>query len=388
MKNNNIRTLLASLYTITLAVTTLAQGPPATLVVTEKLKKMQFHDQVTLVGRTEANAHSKVVAAVSGRVKIINSNEGRRVQKGDALVSIDTEKIVPLADARRAEAAEAKAKADVAQKDLERAEKLFSEKTISQSRIEQIRAETTGATENYNRLKAEAEALEVDLKNCVIRAPFDGYTVDKLVDVGEWVTPGAPVFEMVDLSSIRVTVDLPERYYGQVITGSEVRLTISGDETRTFSGVVSGVAPSATSETHTFPVIVTTTNKDHRLGSGMLVKAIVSLNKAFAGLAAPKDALVRQGNATMIYTVVEGKASLMPVTVGSVSDQMIELRGAGLVEGMPVVVRGNERIYPGAPVREEEKTDTKKADAKQTEKSTSRTTKPAAKSSGKKGGTP
>ena len=64
-----------------------------------------------------------------------------------------------------------------------------------------------------------------------------------------------------------------------------------------------------------------------------------------------KDAIVRQGSQTMIYTIDEGKASPITVSTSSTSGQMIAVEGPGLTEGMPIVVRGNERIFPGAPVK-------------------------------------
>jgi len=64
-----------------------------------------------------------------------------------------------------------------------------------------------------------------------------------------------------------------------------------------------------------------------------------------------KDAIVRQGAQTMIYTVADGKAAPVPVMIGSMSGDMVAVSGDGITEGMPVVVRGNERIFPGSPVR-------------------------------------
>jgi multidrug efflux pump subunit AcrA (membrane-fusion protein) len=114
---------------------------------------------------------------------------------------------------------------------------------------------------------------------------------------------------------------------------------------------VTGIAPQASETTHTFPVIVTVPNADGRLGSGMLVKATVSLKGGFTSLAVSKDAIIRQGDRTMVYTVVEGKATPIPVTTSSANGTMVAVSGEGLAEGMPVVVRGNERIFPGSPVQ-------------------------------------
>jgi multidrug efflux pump subunit AcrA (membrane-fusion protein) len=82
----------------------------------------------------------------------------------------------------------------------------------------------------------------------------------------------------------------------------------------------------------------------------MLVRATLSLKETFSSLAVSKDAIVRQGNQSMVYTINEGKAAPIPVTTTSTNGELIAVAGPGLAEGMPVVVRGNERIFPGAPV--------------------------------------
>ena len=72
---------------------------------------------------------------------------------------------------------------------------------------------------------------------------------------------------------------------------------------------VTGIAPRASEATHTFPVIVEVDNAQRRLGSGMLVRAALSLNETFTSLAVSKDAIVRQGDETLVYVVTDGVAS-------------------------------------------------------------------------------
>ncbi|HSG99513.1 MAG TPA: efflux RND transporter periplasmic adaptor subunit, partial [candidate division Zixibacteria bacterium] len=344
-----LKLLATTAASLSLAAVTHGQGP--TLVVTDSVRLMEFHDQVTLVGRTEAIATSQIVSEVEGRVNSIDALEGARVAEGATLVSVDPERIRLAHMAKKAQAAQAKAEADLAVANLKRAEQLFKEAGISESQLEEKRAAATAALERFNQLSAEERRLELDLRSCKISAPFAGYTVRQLVHVGGWVGIGDPVFEMVDLSKIKVTIDLPEKYFGQVAIGGKAAVIISGDESRPITGLVTGVAPSASQTTHTFPVYVTVSNSEGRLGGGMLVRATLNLNKKFTSLAVSKDAIVRQGPLEQIYTIVEGKAAPIAVRSSSTSGAMIAIAGEGVQQGMVVVVRGNERIFPGSPVR-------------------------------------
>jgi len=252
--------------------------------------------------------------------------------------------------AKRAETAKAKAEAALAVGIRKRAEDLWDKKLISEIRIDSARALSAASEERYMQLLAEQNRLELDLADCTIRAPFTGYTGKQLVSVGEWVEIGDPVFEMTNLSKVKINVDLPEKHFGHLAIGSEVILFASVNEDMPLKGVVTGFAPNATEATHTFPVIVTLDNSAGHLGAGMLVRAILALKETFSSLAVSKDAIVRQGNQTMIYTIADGKAVPIPVTTASSNGELIAITGPGLTEGMPVVVRGNERIFPGAPV--------------------------------------
>lgn len=325
--------------------------PPATLVVTDQIKTLEFHNQVTLIGRAEANHASRVVSTVAGVVSGLPGAEGVPVSFGDPLVTVLETTIRLRYMAKKSEAAQAKAQADLAMANLKRAEQLFEEKAISESRMQTETANATVALERYNQLTAEANELKTDLDNCTIIAPYDGFTVRRLVDGGEWVSPGTAVFEVVDLSKIKITVDLPEKYYGSVVIGSPATVVISDAKQTTLTGSVTGIAPNASAETHTFPVYVTVDNSDGKLAGGMLTRATLNLNERFSSLAVTKDAIVRQGPSEMIYTINEGKAAPLPVRSTATSGEYVAIAGDGLAEGMVVVVRGNERIFPGSPVR-------------------------------------
>ncbi len=341
----------AVLVAVIAAVPVAAQGPPPTLVEVSEVKSMEFNDQITLVGRTEAKVHSRIVAEIAGRVTSIDAPEGNRVKKGQPLVSIDSERIALSLKAKEAETAEAKAQADLAQSNLKRAKELYAQSLIPETTRDSALAWSHIAHSRYERLEAERANLARDLENSTIRAPYTGYTLRQQVDVGEWVNPGTPVYEMVDLSQAKVTVDLPERYYGQLDIGSKVDIAISNDTSRLVVGTVTGVARSASEETHTFPVIIMVDNSEGRLGGGKLVRATLSLHNRFTSLAVSKDAVVRQGTRTSVYTVKDGQAVMIPVQTSSTSGQYVAVMGEGLAEGLPVVVRGNERIFPGSPVK-------------------------------------
>jgi membrane fusion protein (multidrug efflux system) len=341
---------LIALLLIGLCARAHAQDMPPTLVVTDSVRQLEFNDQIRLVGRTSAHADSRITSEVTGRVASIAADEGVYVSKGTPLVSIENARTGYLLAAKEAETRQAELAAALAETNRLRTLELFGRNLVSETARDSATTWASMQSERHKQLAAERDRLALDFENCTIRAPYAGYTGKRLVEAGEWVAPGAPVFELVDLSTVRVTVDLPERYFGHLSTGSTAIVARQGGSGDQFEARVTGIGASASVETHTFPVVVTIPGADGRLGGGMVVSVTLSLDERFSSLAVDKDAIVRQGQQTLVYTVREGKAAPIPVVTSSSAGAMVAVRAEGLSEGMQVVIRGNERIFPGSPV--------------------------------------
>jgi len=327
-----------------------AQELPPTVVVTEPMQSLDFAEQVRLVGRTRAWSESRITAEVSGRLAAIDAEEGVFVTKGAPLLTLDCERTRLSLVSKQAETKQAEISAELASTQLIRTEELHGRNLASQTALDSAAAWAGIQEARHRQLGAERDRLALDLDRCTIRAPFAGYTGRRMVDVGEWVDAGDDVFELSDISRIRVRADLPERYFGQVSVGSTATVQRGGNAEYTVTGRVSGIGARASDETHTFPVTLTVANPDEALAGGMVVRVRLELNDQFTSLSVSKDAIVRQAGQTMVYTVVEGKAVRLPVVTVSERGDQVAIQGEGLREGMPVVVRGNERIFPGSAV--------------------------------------
>lgn len=348
MHKRSIALLTALFAAIAIHTLAHAQMPPA-LVVTDSVVRRDFHDQITLVGRSEPRVFSQIVAEVSGRVIRIDAPEGNAITSGSPLVSIAPERTGYALKAKEAEVVQAQTQEKLALDYQSRSEQMFKQSLIRQITLDSAHAWAAASQARRQQLEAERDQLALDQSNCVVRAPYNGYTLRRMVDIGGWVGPGTPVYEMVDISQI--TVDLPERYYGHLAIGSRAAIGVSNDTLNIYAGKVTGIARNASRETHTFPVIIKVPNPDGAIAGGKLVNATLSFDESFSSLAVSKDAIVRNGIQTMLYTIVDGKAAPINVITTSNDGVMVAVEGDGLSEGMPVVVRGNERIFPGSPVR-------------------------------------
>ena len=263
--------------------------------------------------------------------------------------------------------------------------------TISQEELELARAQATQADsavkdaqvdyklteQNYDiqQAKAQLDVADAEFRRLqdrvakyTIRAPFDGYVVAEHTEVGAWIKEGDAVAEVVQLDPIEVQAYVPEAYVAQLRVGSTPSITTAALPGRIFQGRLTSVVAAAETRSRTFPVKVLVDNPDHRLRAGMLAHVELEVAAPRQALMVPKDALVLGKDPlgtgrreVKLFVAVAGAEESAPTTARSVvvetglSDgKWIEVVGE-VSPGDLVVVAGNERLRPGAPLQVEVK---------------------------------
>lgn len=137
--------------------------------------------------------------------------------------------------------------------------------------------------------QAAADQLRDALEKMTVAMPFDGFVVGKRTEVGEWVRAGDAVAEVVDLSVVRVRLDVPERYIGGVEKGSATAVMFESLGDVELKGTVSQVVPLSASGTHTVPVRVDIANPMEggrpMIAAGLFARAWLPVGKAHEGAA-------------------------------------------------------------------------------------------------------
>jgi multidrug resistance efflux pump len=78
-----------------------------------------------------------------------------------------------------------------------------------------------------------------------VHTPIDGVVLDRAVEPGEIVSPGATLVTISDLNTLTLTVYVPEDRYGKIILGQTCQVTVDSFPGRNFSGTVSHIAEQA-----------------------------------------------------------------------------------------------------------------------------------------------
>ena len=217
----------------------------------------QSQVQLTATGYVVALVYAKVAAKVPGRIAEIFVEEGDTIEKGAKVARLEDVDFKSALASSRAHGAAARARIAVARASLaeirvqiEREAPLVDKGVSARATIDDLRTRSDSATAGVRAAEAEAaaadaetHALEVQLGSYEITTPIAGTVVDKLVKVGEGVSPGfgtPGVIEVIDMTSLVVEVDVPEARLSQVRLHSKQRAHAHRSDSARFQAPASG----------------------------------------------------------------------------------------------------------------------------------------------------
>jgi len=304
---------------------------------------------LTLVGESAANRTSRVAASVEGVVLKVNFKPGGFVQGGAALIELDQTSLRLVLQSAQAALAAAEIKLEQARKNLERSESLIQSKAISDTTYEKDHFAVKAAEQDAVRAEAEVERLKDRIRQTSVRSPFTGFIVEQHTEAGQWLSPGAPVATLVDLSVIKIKASLPERYLNEVKINDPAQVTFDSLGSHVYTGLVTSLIPMAEAASRSLPLEVSLKNEKGVIKAGLLAR--VSLKGAVRRvLLVPKDALVLDKGKAAVFVVKDNKALQVPVVPGESYGSKVEVSGK-IEPGQMVVVQGNERLRGGQAVR-------------------------------------
>lgn len=321
-------------------------GGPAPVKYAEAIER-QVRSGLELSGSVESRRSSLVAAEVEGVVVALAARQGDRVERGQPLVRQRQRPTELRLQAARGELDEARARLRLAEASRSRAEELFADKVISVQQLDDAVSEYEARLGRVAQLEAVVARLEDDLANATVRAPFTGVVAREHTALGEWLSAGDPVVELVDNLTLEVAVEVPEQYFRGLEPGSPVPVRFDALQRFEIEGTLRAVVPRANPQARTFPAKIDIPNPDGLIGVGMLARVSLPVGDPRPAVMVPKDAVVSQGPQRLVFTIdAEDKAQPMPVEVGAAADAWIAVAG-GVKAGDRVVVRGNERLRPG-----------------------------------------
>jgi membrane fusion protein (multidrug efflux system) len=318
--------------------------PPPTAVTTDVAKESQWQPTLQSVGSLTAVNGVTISTDLAGIVRQIAFESGNKVRSGDLLVRLDTVQ-------EEAQLHQSEAQRDFAAVTLKRDKDLVEKHAIAQSDYDNAEAafrQSQAAVDQFNALIARK----------TLRAPFDGVTGIRQVNLGQYLKEGDMVVTLQAFDPIYVNFSLPQQDLSKLSVGQSVTLHVDAFEDQSFQGKITAINSLVDQATRNIQVQATFSNSDFRLRPGMFAKVSVIMNEKQNVVAIPATAIHYAPYGDSIFIVSQMKDPQGKEYKG-VKEQFIKTgqsRGdmitvtSGLKPGDEVVTSGVFRLKSGAHV--------------------------------------
>ncbi len=340
-----------------------AVAQEGTPVRVDKVISEPLSQTVPVIGRLVARQAGVVAARINGPVMEFQVEVGDRVSQNQIIALLDPVNLAARRDMAAgklgevtADLATSKAELALASQELRRLEKLKKSAAFSQARFDDARQRVAIANAKVRRSSAaiaSAEAdlrlVEINLRDVEIRAPYDGVITERLTETGSYVQIGAPLVRMMADRTLEIEADVPFQRLRGLSTGATLDVTL--DDGSRHRAQVRAIIPAENPLTRTRAVRLTPLFNGFLapLADAQSVTVAVPVGEERQILSVHKDAIVKSRGETIVFVVVEDTAERRAVVTGEAVGGRLEVL-QGLTEGDRVVVRGNERLQPGAKV--------------------------------------
>ena len=319
--------------------------PPPSAVSTAEARQEAWNPQLRAIATLAPVQGVTLSAELEGVVVKIGAENGAFVKAGDLLVELDS-------SIEKSQLAAAEARAALAKVQLDRAADLRQKDTISQ-------AELDSASAAFDQAVAEVNGVRATIEKKSIRAPFAGRVGIRQVNLGQFVTRGAPLIPLQQPDPIYVNFTIPQRQLPLVGLGQEVQVQVDAFPNQTFTAKVTAINTEVNAATRTVAVQATAPNADERLRAGMFAHVDVILPEKQDVVVVPSTAIAYAPYGNSVYVVEtmkgpDGKEYLgvrqQPVKLGASRGDLVAVT-EGLKPGQQVATSGIFKLRNAAPVQ-------------------------------------
>ena len=286
----------------------------------------------TYVGIVEGREATAVSFTGMGVVKRMLVNEGQAVSKGQLIAEMDdtqARNILSGAEAQMAQANDA----------LERYKMLHDNGSLPEVQWVEIQSKVAQA-------KSQLEVAKKNLEDCRLTAPVSGIVGKRLIGAGETALPSQAVVSILDISTVKVKVAIPEAEISGIGANTSSMIKVEAVN-GSFTGgrIEKGVQADAL--THTYDIRINVANSERKLLPGMVasVQFAATESQPTGQLSVPVTAVQRKADGTLfVWTVAsDSTAHRTAITTGETTGNRITITD-GVAEGGRIVTEGYQKL--------------------------------------------
>ena len=287
------------------------------------------------VGEINASGSAIISANHSGILESINVEQGSHVSRGEVLAEVISKNVLASYEMAHATLRQA-------EDGYERVKKVHESGTVADVKLVEIETQLAKA-------RAAAKSSEESLEECKLKAPFNGTVSDVLVEEGIHVNPATPVLKIVDLSTIEVTIPVPEGEIGKIRIGQKALIDVPALGITGIEAHVELKGVTAASPSHTYRCTLVPDKKQTDLYPGMVCKVRLSEESDSLRIRIPASSIEMDSKGRFVWIVEDGVVGKSYVTVDGYQEQGVII-SSGLEPGDKVIVKGAAKVSTGMKV--------------------------------------
>lgn len=243
------------------------------VVKVKEITGATFTELYRVLGVVKPYASAKLSSEEGGIITYLRKDKGDRVGRGEVVVRL-------LKDSDYAMYEQSLAQYNLAKENYERLQRLYIEGAATEQQFVNAKLQLDVAEKSV-------DVYEVRLRKSTVVSPINGIIDVKYMNRGEMSSPGAPIVSIVDVSRVKVSAGIPERYVNDLSLGQSIDIIFSNSPDEKRKGIISFISPTINSVTRTFEIEVVMGNPQGKLKPEMA--AYIEITKL-----AVEDAVVLQ----------------------------------------------------------------------------------------------
>tara|TARA_B110000263_G_scaffold73027_1_gene63869 strand:- start:5946 stop:7007 length:1062 start_codon:yes stop_codon:yes gene_type:complete len=303
-----------------------------------------FSSDLQIIGNALANKHVLVHALEGGAVSSFSKDIGDVVSKGEVLAQLYNPQLSRELEIN-------KASSIAAESNYLRFKNVF-DKTPELTTIQEFeKVKAVYLTES-----AKFKASKIRDSLLTIRAPFSGVITKRNIELGAIVQSGVqnsnttPLFELMDIEYIRLSIALPETEIDNISLGMEANVSFSEITGKVYNTKVSRLSKALNSRTKTMEVQLDINNKDLNISPGMYANVSIKLESSEAKFSLPTEALLSVKSEFYVFVVEDNTVTKLKVKKGLSNNKYFEVLSNNIDQSTKVIIEGKSIVKSGMKV--------------------------------------
>ncbi|MBQ9439870.1 MAG: efflux RND transporter periplasmic adaptor subunit [Paludibacteraceae bacterium] len=291
-----------------------------------RLAMREIDREISISANLQGWETVNVAPSLTGKIEHIFVEEDARVTQGQPLVRMDQTQY--------------------------RTTKLqYANLGVEMGRLSALRETGSVSQQAYDQTKVQYDQLKENLdfleQNTFVKAPFAGVISAKNYEDGELYS-GAPILQLVQITTLKALIAIPETYFPLIKQGMKVELTSEIYPGDIFPATIDVVFPTIDPSSHTFQAKLRIANSSMKLRPGMYVVTKLSLGKDNT-IVVPYQSVEKLVGANDRYVFINegGRAKRVAVQLGQRFDQDVEIISPEIKEGVEMVTTGQHKLVDG-----------------------------------------